>query len=337
MQNTPDSPQALQPLDHLDGYRRSFLDASLWAPFVRRVCRDNQLGEAHTIRPGAAGTFPTFIVNERWVVKFFGWLLGGLQCWQVERAAAEIMDTHQPFPTARLLRQGLLFSNHPAAETPSWSYLVFEFLPGAPISEVFDQLSCPGRLELAHNLGEMVRNLHEIRLPPGAGAALPNAQAERQRMRPGWAERWQQGGFPAHLVRQAVQFLDDCERLSALSPQPHLIHADLTRDHLLGSVMQGRWALSGVIDFGDAMLGGLDYELAALHLDLFDCDREMLGAFLRAYQLPGSDYERLPHLALRAVLLHQFIDPSWLLERQPWVTDCASLEELARRMWEASP
>lgn len=330
MQNTPDSPQALQPLENLDGYRHSFMDAALWAPFVRRVCRENQLGEAHTIRPGAAGTFPTFIVNERWVVKFFGQLFGGPQCWQVERTATEIMNAHQPLPTAGLLCQGQLFP------TPGWRYLVFEFLPGVPIGEVYDQLSRAGRLELAHNLGEMVRKLHAIRLPPGAGAALPNAQAEMQRMRPGWAERWQQGGFPVHLTRQAAPFLEECDRLYAFSSQPHLIHADLTRDHLLGSVKQGRWALTGVIDFGDAMLGGLDYELAALHLDLFDCDREMLGAFLRAYKLPSPAYKSLPHLALRAVLMHKFINPAWLLDHYPWVKECRTLEELARRMWEIS-
>jgi hygromycin-B 7''-O-kinase len=38
-----------------------------------------------------------------------------------------------------------------------------------------------------------------------------------------------------------------------------------------------------LIDFGDAMVGDLHYELAALHLDLFDCDKRLLRQFLDHY------------------------------------------------------
>ena len=119
---------------------------------------------------------------------------------------------------------------------------------------------------------------------------------------------------------------------------PHLIHADLTRDHILGrlelpsgaaaSLGHGptrrgtmapcpqaapepgppapRWQTLAWIDFGDARVGGLAYELAALHLDLFRLDRRLLHACLDAYGLDPAARQALPRRALAAVLLHQF-------------------------------
>ena len=58
-------------LDTLDGYRSSFIDPVLWRPFVEQVCARHGL-PCRAIRPGLAGSFPTFIVERHWVVKFFG-------------------------------------------------------------------------------------------------------------------------------------------------------------------------------------------------------------------------------------------------------------------------
>ena len=114
----------------------------------------------------------------------------------------------------------------------------------------------------------------------------------------------------------------------------HFIHADLTGDHLLGRLENGHWKTRAVIDFGDAMLGNLYYELAALHLDLFQCDQHLLRAFLEAYSLPpGPDFVRK---AMVTSLLHQFDLYGPLFERIPQLNKIHTMEELAAWLWDAN-
>jgi Ser/Thr protein kinase RdoA (MazF antagonist) len=112
-----------------------------------------------------------------------------------------------------------------------------------------------------------------------------------------------------------------------------LIHADLTRDHFLGEIQGGQWHTRAVIDFGDAMIGGLDYELVALHLDLFGLDINLLRSFLSGYGLEHAAAASLPNRALRATLLHPFNVLSILPENYLRHKAYKSLQELADAMW----
>ena len=85
-----------------------------------------------------------------------------------------------------------------------------------------------------------------------------------------------------------------------------MLHCDLNADHVLGGFEGERWRPVGVIDFGDAMIGDRMYDLVALHLGLFRCDKRLLRAFLDDY---GSDERLRRDFARRAMsmtLLHQF-------------------------------
>jgi Ser/Thr protein kinase RdoA (MazF antagonist) len=109
------------------------------------------------------------------------------------------------------------------------------------------------------------------------------------------------------------------------------IHADLTRDHFLGRLVDGHWSTMAVIDFGDAMLGNIYYELVALHLDLFDCDKRLLKTFLAAYSLP-SDRDFV-HKMMVTSLLHQFDVNAYLFALKPELREFPTLDELAERLW----
>ena len=88
-------------------YPRRFMDLGVWETFVREVCARHRL-PCRAVRTGVAGTFPTFIVDDRWVVKFFGVLFDGWRCYQVERQAAELAGSLPRLLTAPLLAEGFL-------------------------------------------------------------------------------------------------------------------------------------------------------------------------------------------------------------------------------------
>jgi hypothetical protein len=312
--------RALDRLKTLDGYRKHFMDAALWRPFVSAACRANGQ-ECAQVRPGLAGTFPTFLVDERCVVKFFGPLFDGESCYRVEQEAAGIV-AGMDLPTARLLAAGTL------AEEPQWNYLIFAYIPGVSLGAVPDRLSLEARLALARQMGEWVRQMHRAALP--TGTQLPRLTLEG--MQAWFRARWPQERtkWPDHLRRAVPEYL---ERNAGWiqSDASHFIHADLTQDHLLGDLAGGRWQTRAVIDFGDAMLGNLTYDLVALQLDLFDCDRRLLRAFLESYGWqPDPDF--VPK-AMTTSLLHQFDVYAHLFAWKPALAKAETLEELAERIW----
>ena len=316
-----ESSRPLARLETPDGYRQSFMDADLWRPFVERVCHNNGL-TCSLIRPGVTGTFPTFIVDEKRVVKFFGPQYDGGTCWQVETEAAQVMAGVPQIPVAGLLDGGML------AGEPDWHFLLFDFIPGVSIGEVYEKILFDDKLALARWLGQRLPQIHQIKLRDGT--ALPS-------LNPGQVHSWfsarwpkERQHWPAHLAGQVEDYLS-ANAAFLQAGAAGFIHADLTQDHFLGRIQAGRWETLAVIDFGDAMAGNLIYELVALHLDLFACDRRLLGAFLQAYNLPPDpDFVRK---AMVTSLLHQFDVYSSLFVWKPELRQACSLDEMADQLW----
>jgi len=316
-----DAANPLARLNTLDGYRQSFTDAVLWRPFVERVCRGRDW-TCNLVRPGVAGTFPTFIVDEQRVVKFFGPLFEGEKCWRVEQETAQLMADVPAVPVARLMASGVLEMG------PGWMYLVFEYVPGVSIGEVYAKVPFDQKLSLVRWLAEWLPRMHRIEVRDGT--ALPCLSKELAR---GWfTARWaeERSCWPIHLSGQVEAYLSS--NATFLQAESNcFIHADLTQDHILGKFADGYWATLAVIDFGDAMLGNIYYELAALQLDLFDCDKRLLSAFLQAYGLPpAKDFVRM---AMVTSLLHQFDLYASLFACKPELQESSTLDELAERIW----
>jgi hypothetical protein len=325
----------LEILESVDGYRYHFMDPALWEGYVRQVCAQHFNNSPAQVRPGLAGSFPTFIVDERWVVKFFGRLFEGERDYETEVTAGRLLAADPLIPVPAILASGSLFSE---GDGWPWPYLVFQYIPGVSFGEVYDQVPLHEKLAVARQMGETARRIHRLPLtgsgvfPAGWHAYLSFLQAQRAAC---VANHRQWGSLPERLVDQLDDFLLPVEDLLDLRLIPHLIHADLTGDHLLGCLENDRWTTLGLIDFGDAMTGSLFYELVALHLDLFRSDKRLLRAFLEAYAPPAWLLTNFARRAMTATLLHRF-DVLVLVFREPRrrVQAVASLEELARALWD---
>jgi hypothetical protein len=338
------NPDLLSPFTELPFYKAHFMDLALWDPFVRHVaeicgyiCR--------RIYPGIPGSYPTFIAeldpslnipgNKKIVIKFFGPLFEGAKSFQVERDMGDFVNSHPlPIRSPAILAQGSLAED--------WHYLVFEFIPGISLAQARHRLPRVSLEILARQVGQFMKELHRLTTP--AQAALPQGTSP-------WLEfaqflevqkaacfnthqRW--GDLPSPLLAQLPGFIPPIEGLLDLASPPHLIHADLTADHLLGRLVvnqaskQARssssWESLAIIDWGDSRLGNILYELVALHVDLFRGDKRLLGMCLEAYELPGFYLQDFAKKALSMVMLHQFPMPAAFYA--PYA-DVPSLQSLA--------
>lgn len=323
----------MHPLDLLStrkDYTRLFTDARLWTPYVRQACAEQGI-PCRQVTTGIPGTCPTFIVDRQVVVKFFGVLFNGERSFAVERSIAHLLAENPTIPSARLRGEGAL---NPEGASWHWPYLIFEFLEGNSYGEARRQLSFAEQIRLAAQFGGWVRSLHALPVPEDGTferdwSGYTSFLASQTK---GCASRhaaW--GSLPDRLIDQVDGYLLPPGDLVDPHAQPHLIHADLTGDHLLGQVISHRWETRGLIDFGDARIGNIYYELPALHTDFFQGDRRLLGAFLKGYGfVPPPDF---PRRALTFCLLHEFdlfVGSGYVAGL---VQKCQTLADLAEQLW----
>lgn len=245
-----------RPTDEQPAYGRSLTDPGYWAPWVREALSRHGLasGELETPFPGS---FPTFLVGDL-VVKLFGEAFDGRRSSEVEVDMHLLLSHHPDIPAPAMVASGHLYE-----EPPTWPYVVTERLPGRAVREA-RPLPAAAR-EVAADVGAAVGRLH--------GLTPPDALRRRDlvpQLRHEAPARLRRFGLPEHLIEQVPPFLADCE------PASVLVHGDITADHVF--VADGSFV--AIIDWGDAVVADRSYELPAVYLDAFDCDRELLGVFL---------------------------------------------------------
>ncbi|MEQ9189562.1 MAG: aminoglycoside phosphotransferase family protein [Alphaproteobacteria bacterium] len=243
----------------------------VWQDCVAAILRRHGLFDpSHEMTAGFNATWPTFLHGDV-VVKLFGYLPAWRLAHGAEQAALACVATDPAIGAPRRLAEGVLSDG---AAAP-WPYLITGRVPG--MASWRAGLSPAQRLSLARDLGRQVKRLHSI-APTGLAShgdwpAVNVAQAAAG------------SSLPPHLAAQAADYV---ARLGP--PDPVFVHGDLVANHVF--VADG--CLSGVIDWGDAMVADRHYELIQIHRDLFGCDKELLRAFLLASDWPtGNDFARL--------------------------------------------
>lgn len=337
-------------------YSAHFMDPELWEPYVRLVCVQHGFGCKRVI-PGLPGSFPTFIVevelkgvqqtHQSVVVKFFGPLFDGADSFRIEQSMGQFLAQQSlPVRSPAILAEGQL--------SHEWWYLIFEHIPGVSIGQARQQLSAAAWAGVAQQMGAFMKALHAATATSLPFIPMPtfvmswNGFVDFLEMKNAncYANHQRWNDLPANLLEQVQGFIPPVRQLLDLFSPPHLIHADLTGDHLLGrlaptpqmpsnaprapSLAGTDWHSLAIIDWGDTRIGNILYELVALHLDLFQSDKHLLRICLEAYGLPDFYQQDFPRKALSMVLLHQFPMPAHVYEPH---RDARTLYELAERLF----
>jgi hygromycin-B 7''-O-kinase len=318
----------------VEAYVECFTDAQYWRPYVEAVCSRHGLRPIATIRAGLPGTFPTFIVDERHVVKLFGELFDGAANFGAERAMYDLLAAELAIPAPALIASGALFAG---AEGWPWPYLVMEALPGDSLSQVADRVSFENKLAICRFLGPIVRHLHSLVPAPGSALSLTWEPFQHflAEVRAGCVARhraW--GSLPARLIDELDATLPELTELIDPAQSPSVLHGDLNADHLLGSFVGEHWQPRGIIDFGDALVGDRVHELVALHLGLFRGDKRLLRAFLDAYGFDAALRRDFVRRAMAMTLLYRFDVLSEVGPILAAMDHSGSLADLATLLWD---
>ena len=329
---TPSFPT--EAFENFEYYRRHFADADLWAPSVRRVLAQALGYSAGEVRSSTPGSYPVFIVDDLYVVKFFGHHLDGQHSFQVENAFGRHL-VGKDFPAPALVAAGRL---DPAESGCDWPYLIYAFVPGLSFCKVYRQIPAEQAQAAVNWVGRQMAHLYA--LSPRDEAVFPLSWqayfAFMDEQKQSCAQRladW--ASLPEPLLSQVPAYLLPVEALVFTGERPHWVHADLTCDHLYGRQAGEIWTPQALIDFGDGMTASLYYELAAACLGLCACRPDWVGAFLDGLGVDWRAEADFARKATCAALLHRFDVFGSLAHHRPELLACASLEELSARLWPA--
>ncbi len=293
-------------------FARGLFDSGRWVDAIDAIRARHGLREAFVqSRLGSTVVF----LSPRHCIKLFAPLPGFHASHLREVAALRCVAGRLPIATPEVCADDVL---------EGWTYYVATRLPGQPIDAVWDELDARARLRLAAALGEAIGQLHRVDGSPVAAVTEPWAEF-RPAQRARCLDQERSKGLPADRLAELEVYLRRLDEIPEPSPLPALLHTEIGPSHVL--VDDGR--LTGLIDFGDAMVGDPEYDLAPVGMFVTRGDAAAFRAFGEAY---GSDADALrdparPRRLLRHALLHRYATLAWYLDvlRPP----AGSLDELA--------
>lgn len=310
----------LPTVPNLTAYRRIYRQASAWMPAMRNICQRHGL-DPSTLRQAPPGSHILFWVEDDWLIKLFTPLFPADA--PTECLVLQVLAEQSGFSVPSLRARG---------DLEGWPYLVLSRLPGQPLDRLWPGLLPSSREQIAASLGRLMAALHRT---PTAG--LQNLQIDWQAFIAGQMaiclERQRQAGATDAWLADIAGFLADLPPLYEPGFQAVLLNADLNPEHLFCEQTEAGWQITGVIDFGDAMLGHPYYEFVAPGF-IFQHAPRLRRIMLQNYGIsPGDLNPTLARALMAYTLLHRFANiPDWLsiMKSDPPV----NLAQMQAALWE---
>lgn len=306
----------LPAIQTLDAYRPIYRDINTWLPAMRSISRRHGLDEA-SLRLAPPGSNVVFWVEPGCLIKLFApmWKTDAAREALALQAAAGAAGPAVP----RILAQGTL---------EDWPYLVLARMPGSPLDEIWPSLSLDERVGVAAALGRLMASLHRAPLA-GLDSLVEDWPALVRRQKGVWSDPARAGEGPPEWRARIAGFLSEVP-LPELPPV--LLHADLNPEHIFCERGPDGWQITGVIDFGDVMIGHPYYEFVAPGFLLRASPvlrRAMLLAYgFQAQQLTGALSRQLTAFTL----LHRFASLPQILESAA-PQNPSGMDDLQAALW----
>ena len=300
-----------------------------YRPIVHAICERERISYS-ALSPGYESTAAVFLLDNRFALKVHR----GDNCHAVERAVLEELSAVEELPIPCVRAAGVIDRDG------TWSYILMDQVLGSPLRDVWPHIDEHSRRAIAAELGCIICTLHHSLTEPlkdtldSQGRGWQEVRQKLDADRRDLISRIQSAppDRPAlHFWYDLIQLLETAR--VPTSPDLLLTHQDLTEDHLYVLRRDGRWRVSGLIDFGDAALGPRQLDWPDLRFCMFDRDSHAMQSFWHSYHGSGDPDEDLPVcLALTAGSLG-FLQ--WL---PVWFSRCEMMSlhntlDLQDRLW----
>ncbi|MBS1913584.1 MAG: phosphotransferase [Bacteroidetes bacterium] len=295
-------------------------DTGLWMAAVGEIA--GRHGLPPHLRPVDGGTNCLAVAGNHHIIKLFPPPLA--HQYLSERAALVALKGRLPVETPAL---------QAADQLDGWHYIVMSRLDGVPLEDVWAHVPEAGRLDMMVEIGQLMACVQA--LPANDLAWLEPewhgfiaTQLER------CVARHQRQGLPPHMLAGLQRYLDGNAHLLPRPFIPTILTGEYTPENLLVQHQDGRWQLTGLIDFGDVMTGFGEYDLIGPGAFLCGGRPARLARLLDGYGIAAAERSgRLRSRLMLMHLLHRYSDFDAQLRIHGWRNRAHDLDELARIVW----
>jgi hypothetical protein len=280
-------------------------DLASWKPKVERICARHGLSVAGEIqwnrrRATVRCSNTVFLVGDV-AVKVYArpspiWF-------PREVEALRLLGDVPQAKTPRLLGYGDAISD----EDPDHPYLIMERLPGEEYWYYRDKLSLEEECDLARQVAEMVRAMHEAPIEGlQSFGRSPAEWVSRIQARAALWEADMAKELPPYLAAQVPKFLAENLPYVTEAFRPCLLSADLHVGHIRIEERDGAGCVTGQIDLGDAEVGPVEYDWVPICQKVFRGNETLMRAFFTAYGWPLPVPPEMKRRLKLYTLLHRF-------------------------------
>lgn len=292
----------------------------LWQMAAQELCQRLQI-PSDRFETTAAGSNLIARVSEHVMLKIFPPF--HRHQWESEYRVMQHLDGQLQLPIPRYLGAG------DAGE--DWTYLVMSRLQGITLDLRWPTLDVGEKKRILFDIGKIMARVHAVTVGDLATLA-PDWNAFVQGQVKACRARHLKLGMPPWFTDQVDDYVQHMQPLLPQAFAPVILTGEYTPFNLMVPAEGPLEKVSGMIDFGDAMIGFADYDLLGPSLFLCEGHPELVAALLDGYDRRTLTKELQDRLMLLQIL-HRYSDFHGQLSLKDWQLRAKSIEDLKNLIW----
>lgn len=272
--------------------------------------------------PFSEGTNVVFSYDDNLVIKLFPPFHRGQ--FESERLVLKALEGKLEVKTPTLYFEG---------EIAGWPYIIMNQLKGTLLETIWHTLDHNNKLIIIKELGTLIKNVHSLSTQ-GLESIDCHWKMFIENQIACSIEHHRNKNLSPILLQQIPSYIESVNESLLRIEKPVILTGEYTPMNFLVTIIEDIWHISGLIDFGDAMLGHYKYDLLGPGAFLIQGDKELLNGFLSAYGfLPNELNEDLSHQLTSLMLLHKYSNLEIQVRITDWKDKVSNLKELENLVW----
>ncbi len=242
--------------------------------------------------------------------------------WESEHRALTKLWNHDIYiPIPRLVAQG--------EREDHWTYVILSKLPGESLERVWPGLTIVEKVACMQQIGRIMASVHSVPVgdlfdldppwQPFLQSQVAQCQARHKRL-----------GMPAWFLNEIETYVHSKSILLPNEPRV-ILTGEYTPFNLLASNIDSQWQITGMIDFGDAMVGFREYDFLGPCLFLGEGNARLIDALFAGYGYANPRFnDALRSRLLLLAILHRYSHLRAQIRIDDWLARVHSLPDLER-------
>lgn len=312
----PENPVRQQSIDLIKNAEMSY-----WLPVLTCLQQAFQLNNGPWQRI-AAGANALFQLGDEVIIKLVPptWQQQGNK----EILIAPLLEGKLSLSTPRLIGSGTV---------DNWVFVIFSRLQGISLADVWSALDIEQKLLIMGQVGQLLRELRDVTFDHDIAIRVDWQNYIRDLISACYA-RHQRNGMPEELLAQVLPYIEGSGDLT-IAAELRFMHMDIHPWNLMAQCENGQWHLTGLLDFGDAIVGNSDrFELLTPLIFMAQGNPVLASALIESYGLLKDDeMTDLQQQLMAYALIRPASDVGFCMQYVPTTGPRETWAQIARQMF----